>query len=137
MYMFTVGIPLAFGLHARSSALAAGDNGDGLTYAAIGGLVIRDLILGHSNPWAATFSPSRQHSASHLQRALKVLPDYVTENVHDQLYYAKWVTRCTRTLTDIEDLVPGDGDVVRDGINPVAVYKDEQGQVHKMTAVCP
>lgn len=40
-------------------------------------------------------------------------------------------------MTDIEDLVPGTGDVVRDGTSPVAVYKDESGELHKMTAICP
>lgn len=40
-------------------------------------------------------------------------------------------------MSDIEDLVPGEGDVVRDGVHPTAVYKDPQGKIHKMTAVCP
>ncbi|KAL7421376.1 hypothetical protein Q5752_004261 [Cryptotrichosporon argae] len=114
-----------------------GDNGDGLTYAAIGGLVLSDLLNGRANAWAHTFSPMRQHDPSHLKQIVKLLPDYITDNLHDQIYYAKWFTRCTRTMSDIEDLVSGQGDVVRDGIHPTAVYKDEKGQVHKMSAVCP
>ncbi|KAK6904584.1 hypothetical protein I203_105400 [Kwoniella mangroviensis CBS 8507] len=114
-----------------------GDNGDGLTYAAIGGLLITDLILGKENSWAHKFSPSRQHSGSHLKQALKTLPDMVKENLSDQIYYAKWAVACTKTLKDIEDLVPGEGDVVRVGLSPIAVYKDESGGIHKMTAVCP
>ncbi|WVQ95448.1 hypothetical protein IAU59_002545 [Kwoniella sp. CBS 9459] len=114
-----------------------GDNGDGLTYAAVGGMLITDLILGRENPLAHTFSPSRQHSGSHLTQALKTLPSLIKENLSDQIYFTKWVTTCTKSITDIEDLVPGDGDVVRDGFSPVAVYKDEQGTVHKMTAICP
>ncbi|WWC97684.1 hypothetical protein V866_004568 [Kwoniella sp. B9012] len=114
-----------------------GDNGDGLTYAAIGGLLITDLILGKENPWAHTFSPSRQHSGSHLKQALKTLPDMVKENLSDQIYYTKWAVACTKTVKDIEDLVPGEGDVVREGLSPIAVYKDESGGIHKMTAVCP
>jgi len=114
-----------------------GDNGDGLTYAAIGGIIIRDLILGRHNDWAETFAPGRQFSTSHISRAIKTLPSYISENLHDQAYFAKWVTTCTKTMTDIEDLVPGEGEVVRDGVHPVAVYKDPQGSLHKMTAVCP
>jgi len=108
-----------------------------LTYAAIGGVVISDLILGRENKWAHLFSPSRQHSPSHLSQALKTLPSLIKENISDQLYYAKWATTCTKTITDIEDLVPGQGDVVRDGLQPVAVYKDDGGEIHKMTAICP
>lgn len=100
-------------------------------------MILRDLISGRESAWAHTFSPSRQHSLSHLRQALKVLPDYIKENVSDQVYYTKWITRCTHTMSDIEDLVPGEGDVVRDGIYPVAVYKDEHGSVQKMSAVCP
>lgn len=115
-----------------------GDNGDGLTYAAIGGILISSLITGDTeHKWAHLFSPSRQHSPSHIGRAIKALPEYLKENLSDQVYYAKWLTTCAKTITDIEDLVPGKGDVVREGIHPVAVYKDEQGVVHKMTAVCP
>ncbi|WWC67415.1 uncharacterized protein I206_101323 [Kwoniella pini CBS 10737] len=114
-----------------------GDNGDGLTYAAVGGIVISDLILGKENAWAHTFSPSRQHSGSHLKQALQTLPGIIKENLSDQLYFTKWVTTCAKTMSDIEDLVPGQGDVVRQGLSPIAVYKDEQGGIHKMTAICP
>jgi len=68
---------------------------------------------------------------------LKALPDYIKNNLSDQMYMAKWLTTITKTMVDIEDLVPGQGDVVREGVHPVAVYKDEQGELHKMTAICP
>jgi len=100
-------------------------------------MLIRDLILSRENSWAHLFSPSRQHSPSHVGRALKALPDYIKNNLSDQMYMAKWLTTCTKTMVDIEDLVPGQGDVVREGVHPVAVYKDEQGELHKMTAICP
>lgn len=115
----------------------AGDNGDGLSYAAVGGMLIRDLILGKENDLAHTFSPSRQHSTSHMTQALKSIPHVIKENLMDQAYYLKWASTATKTMTDIEDLVPGQGDVVREGIHPVAVYKDDGGEVHKMTAICP
>lgn len=108
-----------------------------MTYAAIGGLLLTDIILGRETSWAHLFSPSRQHSGSHWRRALTSLPEYIKGNLSDQIYYTKWITSCTKTITDIEDLVPGEGEVVRDGIHPVAAYRDEQGQVHKMTAICP
>lgn len=116
---------------------AGGDNGDGLTYAAIGGMLISSLINGREHEWAHTFSPSRQHSTSHIKTALKTIPSMIKENLSDQIYYTKWAVACTKTMKDIEDLVPDSGDVVRDGLSAVAVYKDPQGSIHKMTAVCP
>ena len=53
------------------------------------------------------------------------------------MYMAKWLTTATKTMKDIEDLMPGEGEVVREGVHPVAVYKDEGGQIHKMTGICP
>lgn len=117
--------------------IQTGDNGDGLTYSAIGGMLIRDLILGKTSPWADLYSPSRQHSTSHLKRAVKALPEYIKGNLSDQMYMAKWLTTATKTMKDIEDLMPGEGEVVREGVHPVAVYKDEGGQIHKMTGICP
>ena len=43
-----------------------GDNGDGLTYAAIGGILIRDLITGKKNEWESVYAPNRQLSASQV-----------------------------------------------------------------------
>ena len=126
-------------LNAFSLMLAsAGDNGDGLTYAAIGGMIIRDLVLGRANPWAATYDPGRQFSTSHLKRAMKALPEYLMGNLEDQAHFVKWITHAKTTLNDVKDkLQPDQGAVVRDGIHPTAVYKDPSGQLHKMTAVCP
>jgi Rieske Fe-S protein len=31
----------------------------------------------------------------------------------------------------------GEGAVLRDGLKKLAIYKDENGRVHKMSAVCP
>lgn len=118
--------------------LLAGDNGDGLTYAAVGGLILSSLLTGKDHPWATTFSPSREIShKSGLLSSVKVLPDLIKENLSDQVYFAKWLSTCTKTMADIEDLVPGQGEVVRDGLKPVAVYKEEGGGLRKMTAICP
>jgi glycine/D-amino acid oxidase-like deaminating enzyme len=39
--------------------VVTGDSGNGITYATIAGMLIRDLILGRSNPWISIFDPSR------------------------------------------------------------------------------
>jgi len=114
-----------------------GDNGAGLTYAAIGGQIISDLITGVDNPLADLYSPSRSHSPSHLGEVLSTIPHIIKENLSDQVYFAKWVSTCAKTVKDIEDLVPGEGIVCRDGLSPIAAYKDQEGNVHKMTAICP
>src|SRR6202045_4882101 len=36
-----------------------------------------------------------------------------------------------------DDLEPGEGAVIRRGLKKVTVYRDESGELHEMTAVCP
>ena len=39
--------------------IATGDSGNGITHGTIAGILLTDLILGKSNPWAAIYDPSR------------------------------------------------------------------------------
>jgi nitrite reductase/ring-hydroxylating ferredoxin subunit len=43
-------------------------------------------------------------------------------------------------IRDIEDLAQNSGGVMHNGLagqQPVAVYKDEKGKAHELSAVCP
>jgi len=40
-------------------------------------------------------------------------------------------------VPDVEELAPGEGALIREGLKKVAVYRDESGTVHKMSAICP
>src|ERR687892_350203 len=40
--------------------IATGDSGNGITHGTIAGILLTDLILGKSNPWAALYDPSRE-----------------------------------------------------------------------------
>lgn len=52
-----------------------------------------------------------------------------------QFQFGRWLA--PSDISDIEDLRPCHGVVMREGLTPVAVYRDNKGQVHKMSAVCP
>src|ERR687892_157379 len=40
--------------------IATGDSGNGITHGTIAGILLTDLILGKSNPWATLYDPSRK-----------------------------------------------------------------------------
>jgi Rieske Fe-S protein len=40
-------------------------------------------------------------------------------------------------VSDVGEIDPGSGAVVRRGLSKVAVYRDEGGQLHECSAVCP
>jgi len=106
-----------------------GDSGDGLTHGTLAGRLIADEIDGVENEWASLYSPKR------LGSILKSLPTMV---MHDLQVNAQYKRLLQSDITDIEDLGPGCGGVLNPKTSkPLAIYKDEDGKVHKFSALCP
>ena len=57
----------------RNVYLVTGDSGQGLTTGVVAGMLIRDLVLGRENRWAALYDPARSAALAPLE--------YVKENV--------------------------------------------------------
>lgn len=104
-----------------------GDSGMGMTHGTLGGRLVSDLILGHTNPYAGLYSPSRWAPA-----ALKTL---LEENANMAAQYTDWLTG--GEVKSADEIPPGQGAVVRSGLTKLAIYKDDHGGVHEMSAVCP
>ncbi|KAK4234952.1 FAD dependent oxidoreductase-domain-containing protein [Achaetomium macrosporum] len=109
--------------------IVTGDSGDGLTHGVLAGRLIADEIEGKENKWASLYSPKR------LGSIIKTLPSLVKHDVQINLQYKRFLQT---DITDIEDLAPGCGGVLNSATSkPLAVYKDEEGKVHKYSALCP
>jgi glycine/D-amino acid oxidase-like deaminating enzyme/nitrite reductase/ring-hydroxylating ferredoxin subunit len=106
--------------------IATGDSGNGMTHGTIAGILLTDLILGRKNPWTKLYDPSR--------KKLRATPEFIKENLNVAAQYADWAT--AGDVGNSEDIAPGSGAVIRSGSKKVAVYKDEQGNIHKRSAVC-
>ena len=106
--------------------VATGDSGQGLTHGTIAGLLICDLILGKTNPWASLYDPSRKPAGS--------VGEFIKENVNVAEQYAKYVTG--GEVSSEQEIQPGSGAIVRDGLKKLAVYRDDGGQVHKLSPKC-
>ena len=107
--------------------LATGDSGNGLTHGTIAGLLLRDLILGRTNPWATLYDPSR--------KTVGALRDFASENANVVVQYKEWLTR--GEVRSAEAIAPGSGAIMRQGIKKVAVYRDTAGTLHTCSAACP
>lgn len=106
--------------------IITGDSGNGLTHGSLGGILLRDLILGVDNPWAKLYDPSRLH--------LRSLGTYIREATQSTVPYGDWLSDGdVDTPSQIE---AGEGAVIRDGLRKVAVYKDEMNRLHCFSAVC-
>ena len=106
--------------------IATGDSGNGMTHGTIAGMLLTDLIVGRKNPWADLYDPSR--------KKLRATPEFLKENLNVAVQYADWATGGDVDSTD--QIEPGTGAVIRRGARKVAVYKDEQGNVHLRSAIC-
>jgi len=107
--------------------IATGDSGQGMTHGTISGILLTDLMQGRKNEWEDLYDPSRVR--------LRSLPDYASENINVAGQYTDYLT--AGDIKSESELKLGEGAVMRDGVSKVAVYRDDAGQVHKVTAVCP
>ena len=107
--------------------IATGDSGNGMTHGTIAGLLITDLIMGRTNPWESLYDPSRI--------TLSAASDFLKEAGNMAVQYLDYFT--AGEWDSVNAIAPGSGAVIRTSFMKVAVYKDEQGQVHPFSAVCP
>jgi glycine/D-amino acid oxidase-like deaminating enzyme/nitrite reductase/ring-hydroxylating ferredoxin subunit len=114
---------------AENVFIATGDSGNGMTHGTIAGMLISDLILGRGNPWEKLYDPSRKTLAP------LVIADYVKENVNVAAQMRDYVTG--GDVSNPEDLGLGEGALIRDNVRKIAAYRDEEGTLHRMSAVCP
>lgn len=107
--------------------IVTGDSGHGLTHGTIAGLLLSDLIQGLENPWEAVYDPSRVN--------LRSAKTFLHEAAQMASAYLDWVK--SGDAESARDIPPGEGAVVREGAQKIAVYKDTFGRLHRYSAVCP
>lgn len=111
----------------RSVYLASGDSGHGMTHGTIAGLVLRDLILGRPNPWSRLYDPSRI--------TLRAFTALMHENINVGAQLTDWLKDAD--VTSMDQIAPGQGATIQAGWIKLAVYRDEKGNYHQRSAVCP
>ena len=107
--------------------IATGDSGMGMTHGTIAGMLIRDLIRGRDNEWAALYDPSR--------KTLRAATEWLSENLN----VARQITSLATPgeVSTVDEIPRGTGAVIRRGIAKVAVYRDHNGVLHQRSAICP
>jgi glycine/D-amino acid oxidase-like deaminating enzyme/nitrite reductase/ring-hydroxylating ferredoxin subunit len=106
--------------------IATGDSGQGMTHGALAGLLLKDLITSTKNEWTAVYEPSRKTPAG--------IGNYISENITALKNFAEYVT--PGELDSLDQLQPGQGAIVRDGLSKIAAYRDEKGKLMLRSAVC-
>jgi Rieske Fe-S protein len=109
--------------------IVTGDSGNGITHGIIAGMLIVDLIAGRENSWAKLYDPSRKTLKP------RALADYVTENANVAAQFRDYIT--PGSVKSVDEIKPGQGAVLRHGLKKIATYRDENGNLHAFSAVCP
>lgn len=114
--------------------IATGFNGWGLALSIAAGSLISDLIMENNEkePWVSTFDASRwdlkntifQFASNQIRNAKHFVGDTMMDMMN------------SRKISDIENLPLDSSCISYKGRQPVAVYKDKDGVVHSISAVC-
>lgn len=113
-------------LDADNVYVVTGDSGQGMTHGTIAGILLTDLICGRKNPWTQLYDPARLR--------LGAVRDYVRDTVGTAAQYAEWLT--PGEVSGVDAIAPGEGAVLRRGIQKIAAYRAEDGTVSMCSATC-
>src|SRR5918993_527757 len=121
--------------------IATGDSGNGITHGTIAGILLTDLILGKSNPWAALYDPSREPRKEPSTNAGGDVgqTQHEEENSSDQQGKQENDRRSSskseeEEISSLENLKERQGIVLEE--KKMAAYKDHKGQLHTYSAIC-
>jgi Rieske Fe-S protein len=103
-----------------------GDSGQGITHGVVASLLLSGLIVDGRHPWADIYDPAR--------KPVKAAGTFISENLTAVKNFAEYVA--PGELKSVEELKPGCGAIVRDGLKKIAAYRDETGSLHLHSAAC-
>ncbi|MGZ3952165.1 MAG: FAD-dependent oxidoreductase, partial [Flavisolibacter sp.] len=109
--------------------VATGFGGNGMTYSHIAAITLTDLIMKGQSEYAKLFEPDRIKPIAGFANFVKENADVVKEFVGGHLSKEK--------LDSLADLAPGEAKIVRYEGKSLALYKDDGGELHAVSPVCP
>ncbi|MFI2506386.1 FAD-dependent oxidoreductase [Streptomyces sp. NPDC018972] len=122
-------VPLVGPLHpgARHTYVATGFGGWGMSGGMMAGLLLTAQITGRECAWSGLYDPRR------LASALREAPSFLRTQAEVARHF---VGDRLRPAPPAEALPPGEGAVVRAAGGRLAVYRDDDGTLHAVSARC-
>ncbi|MEU3948653.1 FAD-dependent oxidoreductase [Streptomyces sp. NPDC029526] len=122
-------VPLVGPLHhgTRHAYVATGFNGWGMSGGMMAGLLLTAQITGEECAWSGLYDPRR------LAPAVREAPSFLRTQAEVARHF---VGDRLRPSPPVESLPPGEGAVVRVDGHRLAVYRDEEGSLHAVSARC-
>lgn len=110
----------------KSIYVVSGDSGQGITHGVAGSLLLTGLIQNGHHPWADVYAPERKPT--------RAATNFVSSTLDVVKNLAEHVTG--GEVSSEDDLLPGRGGILREGLHKVAVSRDEAGTIHRRSATC-
>ncbi len=101
---------------------------DGLTYGTLAAMILADTLTGKDNKWFKTYDLQRHNPFTAAGSVIK-------ENLNVLGQYLKDLPGIAET-DDLSEIKPGEGKVIATKSEKIAVYRDENDQIHAVSAVC-
>lgn len=108
--------------------IATGFAADGLVYGTLSGMIISDTILGKENKWAKNYSPKRFKPVASATDFIKENVTTAASLIKDYLFYGN--------ADELNEVKPGEGKTLKIDGERVAAYRDDNGKIHVVSAVC-
>lgn len=129
-YSSADGLPYIGRVHGKKSAyLATGFAADGLTWGALAGMIIGDLIMERDNPWHQRFDARRFTPGKSIKDWSKENVSVAKHFLHDYLG--------SHQLKQLDEVGIGEGKLVTLDGEKLAVYRTQDGELSVLSAVCP
>jgi glycine/D-amino acid oxidase-like deaminating enzyme/nitrite reductase/ring-hydroxylating ferredoxin subunit len=103
-----------------------GDSGQGITHGVVGSLLNSALILGSEARWAEVYDPGR--------KTPRAVGNFLRENLTAVKNFAEYLA--PGELASFDELKPGRGAIIRQGLSKVAAYRDKSGKLYLRSAAC-
>jgi glycine/D-amino acid oxidase-like deaminating enzyme/nitrite reductase/ring-hydroxylating ferredoxin subunit len=97
----------------------------GLALGTAAAMMLTDAVGGRDNQWAEVFDPMRLKLRASAGELVKENADVAVRFFGDRL-----------KRSSADGLAPGEGRIVRDGLGQAAVYRDDEGCLHELSARC-
>ncbi len=105
----------------KRTYVITGDSGEGLTSGVAGALLIASALEGHADrETEELYDPAR--------KSLLAIGTFVRENVDVPMNLAEHLTG--GEVASLDALNPGEGGLVRRGLEKIAAYRDDAGEIH-------
>jgi Rieske Fe-S protein len=100
-----------------------------MTHGTIAGILLTDLIVERPCSWEKLYDPSR------VTLSVETAKEFAKENINVAGQYIKdYISG--GDVDEVADIAPGEGAIIRRGLSKVAAYRNDDGALIELSAVC-